>query len=142
MKTWIGLGLAISLLLGADAIKGEESLQGTWSLCAGEADGKTLSEEQLQDGKLVIQGDRYSVTLGDSEPVTGVQKLAQTEGTMTIDITDVDGPRKGQTCLGIYELKGDEFRVAFAQPGKARPSNFSTKPDSGCWVHTWKRVAE
>lgn len=142
MRTCIGLGLAITLLLGAEAVKGEESLQGTWRLSGGEANGKALSDEQLQDGKLVIKGDHYSVTLGDIGTVTGVQKLDPTLRTKTIDITDTNGPRKDQTCLGIYELKGDEFRVAFAQSGEARPSSFSTKPDSGCWMHTWKRVEE
>ncbi|HUY33399.1 MAG TPA: hypothetical protein VMV69_11680 [Pirellulales bacterium] len=37
MGTGIAMGLAISLLFGADAVKGDESLQGTWRLSAGEA---------------------------------------------------------------------------------------------------------
>jgi uncharacterized protein (TIGR03067 family) len=136
------MGLAIILLLSADAVKGEEMLQGTWRLSAGETNGKALSEKQLQDGTLVIKGDHYSVTLDGRETVTGVQKLDPTPTTKTIDITDTSGPHKDQTCRGIYELKGNEFRVAFAPPGEARPSTFVTTPDSGYWVHIWKRVKE
>lgn len=142
MKTVVAMGLAVSLLLGADAVKGEDTLQGTWRLIAGEANGKPLSTKQLKDGKLLIAGDHYSVTLDSGETVTGVQKLASTQAFKMIDITDTCGSHKDQCCLGIYELKGDEFRVTFAPPGKARPENFSTMPDSGYWVHIWKRVTE
>jgi uncharacterized protein (TIGR03067 family) len=138
----IVMGLAVGLLLGADAVKGAETLQGTWKLSAGEANGKALSEKQLQDGKLVIKGDHYSVTLDGRGTITGVQKLGSTPSIKTIDITDASGSHKDQTCLGIYELQGDEFRVAFAPPGKARPSKLSTTPDSGSWFHVWKRVTK
>lgn len=142
MKARIAMGLAICLLLGADAAKDTEALQGTWELSAGEANGRELSEKQLKDGHLVVKGDHYRVTLHGHDTVAGVQKLDSKEGTGTIDITDSSGPQKDQTCLGIYELHGDEFRVAFAPPGKPRPSKFSTTPDSGYWVHVWKRVQE
>ena len=142
MKLGIAMGLAIGLLFGATAVQGAEALQGTWKLTAGESNGKALTEKQLQVGKLVIEGDRYSVTLDGVGTVTGVQKLASTSTTKTIEITDATGPHKDQTCFGIYEVDGDEFRVAFAPAGKAPPSNFSTAAENGYWVHVWKRVKE
>ncbi len=142
MRTFMAMGMAIGLLFGAGPVHGEETLQGTWKLTAGEADGKPLSEKQLKDGKLVIKGDHYTVTLEGKVTATGVQKLDPKPKTKTIDIQDDSGPNKDKTCLGIYEVKGDEFRVAFAPAGKARPSKFSTAPDSGHWMHVWKRVKE
>ncbi|MDB5345376.1 MAG: hypothetical protein JWP89_3753 [Schlesneria sp.] len=142
MRTSIAMGLAIGLLFGTQTVKGEDTLQGTWKLTAGEADGKPLSEKQLHDGKLVIKGDHYTVTLEGKEPAMGEQKLDPKPATKTIDIKDSSGPNKDKTCLGIYEVKGDELRVAFAPTGKPRPSKFSTTPDSGHWMHTWKRVKE
>jgi uncharacterized protein (TIGR03067 family) len=142
MGLGIAIGVAVSLLIGADAPKTEEALQGTWKLSAGEAEGKALSAKQLKDGKLVIKGDDYTVTLADRGPVTGTQKLDPTKEPKTIDIMDASGPNKGKACLGIYELKGDEFRVAFAPPWKPRPTKFTTAPDSGQWMHVWKRVKE
>lgn len=142
MTTAVAMGLAIGLLFGADPVKGDEALQGTWKLSAGEADGKALSEKQLKDGKLVLKGEQYSVTLADMGTVTGTQKLDSKKEPRTIDITDASGPNKGKTCLGIYELKGDELRVAFAAAGKARPTKFATAPDSGSWMHVWKRAKE
>lgn len=140
MRIGIAMCVVIGLLPCADTAKGDDSLQGTWKLVAGEADGKPLSEQQLRGGKLVIKGDRYSVKLAGSATITGVQKLASTPNARTIDIKDDNGTHKGEMSLGIYELKGDEFRIALAPPGKARPSSFSTKAGSGYWIHVWKRV--
>ena len=140
MRKMLGMCLGITLLLGANVVNAEESLQGTWKLSSGEAHGKALSEKQLHGGKLVINGDHYTVTIEGRGTATGVQKLDPKA--KTIDITDNAGAHKGETCLGIYEVKGHEFRVAFAAPGKARPSKFSTTAESGTWVHTWKRVKE
>jgi uncharacterized protein (TIGR03067 family) len=143
----MAMGFALGLLMGAPALqadvsKGESALQGTWSLSAGEADGKALAEKQLQDGKLAIEGDDYTVTLAGRGTVKGTQKLDPTKKPKTIDATDASGPNKGETILGIYELEGDEFRVAFAPPGQPRPAKFTTAANSGQWLHVWKRVKE
>ncbi|MDB5307548.1 MAG: hypothetical protein JWO38_1750 [Gemmataceae bacterium] len=147
MRLCISMGLVVSLLIAADApkkdaAKDEEMFQGTWKLGAGEAEGKALSEKQLKEGKLVIKDDKYMVTLADKGTVKGTQKLDPTKKPKTIDIVDASGPNKGKTCLGIYELKGDEFRACFAPPGMPRPTKFATGSDSGQWIHVWKRVKE
>lgn len=147
MRRRIAMGCAAGLLMAA-ALKAEvpndaHALQGTWRLSAGEADGKALPEKQLEEGKLVIKGDDYTVVLADRGTVTGTQKLDPTTKPKTIDIMDSSGPDAGKTCLGIYELQGDEFRVAFAPPGQPRPAKFSTTAaDSGPWMHVWKRVKQ
>lgn len=142
LQSALAIGFTASLLMGADAPKKETSLDGTWKLTSGEADGKALTEKQLKDGKLVIKGAEYTVTLPERGTNTGKQKLDSAKELKTIDITDASGPNKDKTCLGLYEIKGDEFRVVFAPSGKPRPSKFATAPDSGQWMHTWKRVKE
>jgi uncharacterized protein (TIGR03067 family) len=145
MRFAIGVCVVVSMLLGAGAPEKSvtpngDAFHGVWQLSSGESDGKAISETQLKGGKLVIQGDHYTVTLADAGIVTGTQKLGEADGLKTIDITDENGAHAGKTCLGLYELKGDEFRVVFASAGKARPSKFETLPDSGQWMHVWKRV--
>ncbi len=135
------MGVAV-LLMGVDKSDIQDGLQGTWELSVGEADGQAIPQEQLKDGKLVIESDRYTVTLADIGTITGVQKLDPSQEPKTIDITDDSGANKGKTSLGIYELKGEDFRVAFAQPGTPRPTQFATTPNSGQWVHVWKRLNE
>ena len=134
-------GLACAgFLFAAEADKELKKFEGTWTLSSGEADGKALTEQQLKGGKLVIQGDHYTVTIPGKENVTGTQKLDSMKTPKTIDISDDSGPNKGKTCLGIYEFKGEEFRCVFAAPGKDRPSKFSTAADSGQWLHVWKKA--
>jgi uncharacterized protein (TIGR03067 family) len=147
MEFGIAMGLAVSMLLGVDVANNDTApngnpFHGVWQLSSGETDGKLLSETQLDGGKLVIEDGRYTVTLPNIGTVTGTQKLGTTREFQTIDITDESGPNQGKTCLGIYELKGDEFRVVFASPGEPRPSKFETRPESGQWMHVWKRIQE
>jgi uncharacterized protein (TIGR03067 family) len=125
-----------------DATDAKDTCQGVWLLSGGEADGKMLTARQLQGGKLVINGDQYTVTMAEQGTVTGTQKLDATQQPKTIDIVNADGPQKGQPCFGIYELEGNEFRVVFASPGGARPTSFETTPGSGQWMHVWTRVEE
>jgi uncharacterized protein (TIGR03067 family) len=147
MRLRFAIGLAFGLVAGGDVLaqdapKDAELLQGTWKLSAGEADGVALAATAIEDGKLVINGEHYTVARADQGTVEGVQKLDPSEKPKTIDVTDASGPNKDKTSLGIYELNGDEFRVAFAPSGKARPTSFATAPDSGQWMHVWKRVKE
>ena len=147
MRFEIAMVLAVGMLMGADSPKVDvapsgDAFQGVWLLSSGEADGEALLQTQLKGGTLVIKGDRYTVTLADIGTVTGTQKLGATQELKTIDIVDASGPREGKICLGIYELNGNEFRVVFASPGEARPSKFETLPDSGQWMHVWKRIRE
>ena len=120
----------------------EDAFQGVWQLSGGEVDGKALSEMQISGGKLEINGTGYTFTLAPVGTIVGTQKLGAMRQVNTIDITDETGPHKGQTCLGIYELDGNEFRVVFAPPGGQRPVKFATVPESGQWLHVWKRIQE
>ena len=41
------------------------------------------------------------------------------------------GDLKGQTVLCIYEMTGDTLRIAFAEPGKARPTEIANRDSKG-----------
>jgi len=143
MRLGFAMCLAVSLLMGAEAPqKKGDALQGVWELSSGERDGKPLPEKELK-GKLIIKGAEYTVTFGNAEAVTGTQKLNSKADPKTVDISDTNGPHKGKISLGIYEVKDDNtFRCIFAPAGKPRPTKFETQPDSGQWLHVWKRAKE
>jgi len=142
MRWVVAQSVMIALVMTAAQAGDLETLQGTWKLSAWQADGKQLSEEHVEGGKLVLDGDHFTVTLPGKATSTGTQKLDPTKQPKTIDITEEGGPNKGKTCLGVYEIDGDEFRVAFAPSGKPRPTAFATAPESGQWLHVWTRVKE
>ncbi len=139
-------GLVVGLLIGGVGITQEttkaDSFDGNWKLVKGEADGKAMTEAEIKGGKISFKGDKYKLNLGEMEAVEGTQKLDPTKTPKTIDIVNSNGPDKGKTFLGIYNVKGDQMRVTFAQPGKPRPTKFKTAPDSGQWQHVWKRAKD
>jgi len=138
MTEFVLLYLAAGLLVAADAPKDLKKVEGTWVLVSGEDDGKKLSGESLKNARLTFEGDKHTVKVGDTT-FTGTHKLDSTKKPKTIDISDTDGPFKGKTVLGIYELDGNEFRLCYAPPGKDRPKDFSAKAGTGNRFHVWKR---
>jgi uncharacterized protein (TIGR03067 family) len=135
----IVFSIAGSVPAGGDkaAKKELKKLEGTWVLVSGEKNGKELPEEILKNSKLVIAGNKHIVNIGD-ERFVGTHELDPSEKPKTIDA--VDGPDKIKKMFGIYEVKGDQFKVCFAEPGKDRPTEFTGKEGSGCFIHVWKRT--
>jgi uncharacterized protein (TIGR03067 family) len=138
MFGWCSLSWAS--LFAADSEMELKKFDGTWTLSSGEAEGKALTEMQLKGGTLVIKDGHFTITMPAKEKLTGTQKVDPSKTPKTIEITDDSGANKGKTSLGIYEFKGEEFHCVFAPPGKDRPAKFSTAPDSGQWLHVWKKT--
>src|SRR5262249_51097926 len=113
-------------------------LDGTWSMVSGEKDGKKLDADVVKNAKLVIKGDMHDVKVG-ADVFKGTHKVDPSKKPKTIDAMDTEGPFKGKTSLGIYDLDGDTFRVGFPKPGKDRPKEFSTTRGTGNIVHVGKR---
>lgn len=141
MKKIFAILFMACILVAADTAKVDEKLNGSYVGGGGETNGKPFNKEDLKDFKLVIKGSQYTLNAGTGESVQGIQTVDTTKSPKTIDATDGSGRNKGKTILGIYEIKGDEFKVSFSMPGKPRPTKFTTEKDeSGQWVHIWKRL--
>jgi uncharacterized protein (TIGR03067 family) len=141
MKKIFAILFMACILVAADTAKVDDKLNGSYVGGGGETNGKPFNKEDLKDFKLVIKGSQYTLNSGAGESVQGIQTVDTTKSPKTIDATDGSGRNKGKTILGIYEIKGDEFKVSFSIPGKPRPTKFTTEKDeSGQWVHIWKRV--
>jgi len=139
MKRYALLVLAAGFLVAADDPKDElKKLEGTYTMVSGEKDGKNVAEQTIKIAKLVLKGDQHDVKIGD-DTFKGTHKVDPSKKPKTIDATDTDGPFKGKTVYGIYELDGDTFKVCFAKPGEDRPKEFSTKSGTGHMLHVWKR---
>ena len=134
---------AVAVLAGAaasedDASKKEsERLQGRWRSVSFEADGKKASEDQLKQRTITYTGDRWTVREGEKVIVAGTQKLDPSKTPHEIDSLITEGEGKGITMLGIYEFKGDTFKVCFDPQGKERPRDFT--PKAGRFVGVIRR---
>jgi uncharacterized protein (TIGR03067 family) len=132
----------VGLVIGADnkedaAKKDLQRLEGDWVMVSGEQEGEKLPEQMIKESRLTMKGNTHTVKFGE-ETMKGTHKLDPTKKPKTIDAQH-EGSSKDQTMLGIYELKGDEFKVCFSAPGKDRPTEFTSKSGTGQFVHVWKR---
>jgi uncharacterized protein (TIGR03067 family) len=130
--------LCIGFVFGQDAAD-QKALEGTWTPTAAELSGKPFPDEVLKVMKLVMIGDKYTVTVGEAVD-KGVVKIDAAKKPKTMDIIGNDGPNKGKTFLAIYELKGDTLRVCYDLTGKSRPTEFKTQKDTLIFLATYQRA--
>ena len=124
-------------LLRADDAKGDKDLDGQWEIKSMLRGGKEPPEDAPKP-ELTVKGDVLTVKIGDRTFQATVQ-ADPTKTPKTIDMTLSEGPHKGETVKGIYEVKGDELRVCHGEPGADRPTEFASKGE-GEVLGVWKRV--
>lgn len=138
-------GLSLSMPVLADD-SDHEKLKGSWKLVAAEHNGRALPSGDIQDVTLIHEGHKNGVHPFTVE--SGGKVLAR--GTFThgkelfgkyhtYDATYTEGPSKGKTIKGIYELNGDTLKLAWDSPGKDRPKEFTTKAGTDLVVRTYQR---
>ncbi len=119
-----------------------ERLTGTFSLVSGVVDGKPVSEEVREKTILVTDHDKFTVTTGDEAGTSarGTFVIDPSQTPKTADSLQADGPDKGKTLLGIYEIIDDKHkRACWAPVGQPRPTAFSSAPGSGHILQLWER---
>ena len=103
-----------------------DALQGVWKLASGEMGGIAMPPEITKDVQLTIKGSVSNYKEQGTEHA-GSFKLDEAKKPKHIDITD---QKTGMVMIGIYELKGDEFKVCLDGDGKTRPTEFKSKEDN------------
>lgn len=129
--------LAATVTLAADT----SPLDGAWTIESVIRDGKV--DDNYTGARRVFEGGRYTMKAAEGKT------LSTTSGTFavdaekkTIDMKPVDGRYKGHTLLGIYSLDGGTLRVAFAEPGTDRPTQYESRHGNGVIVAVMKRARE
>ncbi len=136
--------MAVFVFVGAsgaeDAVKKEMALlEGEWSMVSGEANGMSLPKETVKSGKRVAKDGETTITISEQVYFKAKFSIDPTKKPRAIDYTMTEGPTKGKTHLGIYELDGDTVKFCFAAPGKDRPPDFTAKEGSEQTLSVWKR---
>lgn len=112
-------------------------IDGIWVPVSAELSGKSFPDEVLKTIKMVVKGDKFLVTVGDS-PDSGELKFNNTAKPKTIDILGTEGPNKGKTFLAIFERDGDTMRMCYDLSGAARPKEFKTAENTQLFLVTYK----
>jgi uncharacterized protein (TIGR03067 family) len=115
-----------------------EKLQGTWNFVSLEVEGAKLPEAMLSGSKIIIKGENFkSISAGIT--YEGKIQIDLSKMPNTLDLIFTDGPEKGRTSLGIYELDGENLRICLSLAGSTRPTEFASKAGSGFAFETLKR---
>jgi uncharacterized protein (TIGR03067 family) len=104
-----------------------KKIQGKWKFTAHEMNGKPLPPEELAKLTITFSGDKWSVRMDDKEVQAGTHKFDTAKTPPHVDAVVTVGEDKGNTMLGIFELKGDTLKVCFDPMGKTRPTSLSAK---------------
>jgi len=123
--------------------KDYERLTGTFQLVSGVIDGKEVPEDVRRQTKLVTTMDKFTVSAGGQAGTSGAGtfKIDPTKSPKTADSLQTEGPDKGKTLLGIYEIIDDNHkRACWAAVGKPRPTAFTSEPGTGHILQVWERV--
>jgi len=116
-----------------------DKLQGTWNVTALEMDGHEVAAPG--SACIVIAGSRFQ-SLGMGAVYEGTVELSTRKKPKHFDLLFTEGPEAGNRSLGIYELKGDDWKLCLTVTGTTRPSQFATSPGSGHAFETLRRGGE
>lgn len=119
---------------------GRLELAGSWQAVTYSLNGQAASEEDMKKVKLVIDKEGKATALNEGKVfLTGMTMIDLTQSPMTIDISYSEGELKGKTSLGIYQVEGSTLTICRAVPGQPRPTLFSSKPESGHTLMSYRR---
>jgi uncharacterized protein (TIGR03067 family) len=123
--------------------KGLETLQGRWKMTYHEGRGERPTEEYLrtEEGEMVLDGNKMRLYIKGKHDFEGIAKIDPTQTPNAIDFYYLDGPLKGKTGLGIYEVNGDDLRICWGVAGlrDTRPTEFSNRPGENQAILTYRR---
>jgi uncharacterized protein (TIGR03067 family) len=107
-----------------------EKLQGQWDVIFLEVEGLALVASTFSGARIVIQGNKFtSIAMGAT--YVGRIELDATTDPKTFNMKFAEGPEKGNTNFGIYELEGDNWKICLTMTGGPPPTQFVTTPGSG-----------
>lgn len=122
----------------ADATaKDLEKMQGDWAVVSVIRDGVKDEDDNAQSLFRTVKGNQYTVFLFDKPLGNGTFQIDATKKPKTIDSFPAN--LAGKALLGIYEIDGDTIKTCYAPAGKERPTEFSSKKDSGHTLMVWER---
>jgi uncharacterized protein (TIGR03067 family) len=105
-------------------------LQGTWYIVTLEIEGAKLVSSAYAGAHIIIDGSKFtSIAMGAK--YSGTIELDPSTDPKTFRMKFLDGPEKGNTNFGIYDLVGDTWRFCLSMTGGPAPKEFATTPNSG-----------
>lgn len=112
-------------------------LEGTWEITACDFAGRESSGHVGM--RITVTKDEFA--WGNAAVAGKVARIDPAKSPREIDYQFTEGPDAGKTAKGIYKLAGDTLTECCPPPGAdARPTEFKSTAENGCYLLTFKRV--
>jgi uncharacterized protein (TIGR03067 family) len=141
MRTPLAFGLLVVGFGFALADDKKDPTTGKWVIESVTREGK--ANDALKGALREHAGGKYTIAPAagsKAQPTTGGYALDATKSPMTIDMMPKGGNYDGKTLLGIVQVEGDVMTIAFAEPGKERPTKFESAAGSGTVIAVCKKA--
>ena len=115
-----------------------QKIQGMWVAVSAEMDGKPAPAEAIKDLSILVTADKMAFN-PKGEDRQSLYKLDPTTTPKGIELTPQDGPAKGKTVHGLYELDGDRLKLCLLNGPGEEPKAFATTPGSNLRLLILKR---
>lgn len=140
MRMLLALGLMAAAIGVSRADDKKDPTAGKWLIESVTREGKPHggwagATREHGDGKYTLKPVNPKATA-----TTGTYKIDTTKSPITIDMMPKGGTFDGKTLLGIAKLDGETLTIAFAEPGKDRPTAFESKEGSGVIIAIQKKA--
>lgn len=138
------LAFAVFVLLASAALAAEpdgdlKALQGTWVIEDAALGGRDHKAD-FAGMKLTVTGSKYVIDFADNSD-KGEITLDPAKKPPHLDLsTRKDGPFKGRTLPGIYELKGDTVVLCLNSEKPDRPAKFDAPAKTPLVLLTFARA--
>jgi uncharacterized protein (TIGR03067 family) len=124
-----------------EAIKKDRArYEGTWRVVSLQINGNKASAEDVRKITVINHAETWVIQVEGDEAARGTSKIDPTKKPKTIDFTPTKGSDQGKVFLGIYAIEGNSRKLCFAEPGKARPTEFVSKPGREHCLVIFERV--
>lgn len=115
------------------------ALSGTFVIISYERDGKKSPADEIKTMKVVQEGAEWKFYQGD-DITLGRDTVYPDKSPKQVDSYYINGPVRDKVAKGLYKIDGDTVTYVHADPGKERPTEFATKPDSGLTLIVLKKM--
>jgi uncharacterized protein (TIGR03067 family) len=115
------------------------ALSGTFVIISYERDGKKAPADEIKTMKVVQEGAEWKFYQGD-DITLGRDTVYPDKSPKQVDSYYINGPVRDKVAKGLYKIDGDTVTYVHADPGKERPTEFATKPDSGLTLIVLKKM--
>lgn len=141
MRALLSLSLFALALGVSSADDKKDPTAGKWVVDSVTRDG--TADDDLKGATRFHENGKYLVkptAKSKSPDIEGTYTIDASKSPVTIDMKPAGGRYKDKTLMGIAKVDGDTLTVAFAEPGKDRPTSFESKAGSGVVVAVHKRA--